>query len=248
MKTLQDPNAPADAVEQIVAKWRQAGDRGDAEALAALGYCYANGKGVSKDDAEARKFFEQAADKGSIVGKANLGLFLIQGRGGDKDISRGILLLESSAEAGSSESYVFLGEVYYFGLQNHGTPDYSKAYDHLIHPAEAGHPAAQNMIGVMFKDGLTGKIDLDAARVWLEKAALNGNGKACFNLSELWNPNSENRWARIESIRWLIVGDKMGEIAATYLFEDIKKSVPADELAVATDLAETTFRRLPVAK
>jgi hypothetical protein len=158
------------------------------------------------------------------------------------------LLLESSAEAGSSESYVFLGEVYYFGLQNHGTPDYSKAYDHLIHPAEAGHPAAQNMIGVMFKDGLTGKIDLDAARVWLEKAALNGNGKACFNLSELWNPNSENRWARIESIRWLIVGDKMGEIAATYLFEDIKKSVPADELAVATDLAETTFRRLPVAK
>lgn len=248
MEILRDPNASMDAIEKILARWRQAGDLGDAEALAALGYCYANGKGVDKDDAEARKFFERAADLGSVVGKANLGLFLIQGRGGDKDISRGISSLESSADAGSSESHIFLGEIYYFGLHNSGTPDYSKAYDHLIQPAEAGNAASQNMIGVIFKDGLSGKIDLDAARVWLEKAALNGNGKACFNLSELWNPNSENRWARIESIRWLIVGDKLGEITANYHFKDIRSTLPADELAVATDLADTTFRRLPVTR
>jgi len=246
IQTVLDPNTPASAAEGVVAQLKTAAEAGDAEAFSTLGFCYANGRGVTQDDAEARKFFEQASNQGSIAGKGNLGLFLIQGRGGDKEIERGVSLMEEAAKAGNLESHTFLGQVYYFGLHDGGKPDYHKAYEHLLPAAEKDHAASQNMIGVIFKDGLAGKIDRDAARVWLEKAAFNGNGKACFNLSELWNPNAEDRWARIESIRWLIVGDKLGEIAATYQLEDIRSSVPPDELAVAQDLAETTSRRLRV--
>jgi TPR repeat protein len=246
IQSVLDPNISATAAEGVVDQLKTAAEAGDGEALGALGFCYANGRGVKQDDAEARKFFEQAANQGSIAGKANLGLFLIHGRGGEKEVKRGVSLMEEAANAGNLESHTFLGQVYYFGLHDGGKPDYHKAYEHLLPAAEKDHAASQNMIGVIFKDGLAGKIDRDAARVWLEKAAFNGNGKACFNLSELWNPNAEDRWARIESIRWLIVGDKLGEIAATYQLEDIRSTVPPDELAVAQDLAETTSRRLRV--
>jgi TPR repeat protein len=246
IQSVLDPNISATAAEGVVDQLKTAAEAGDAEALGALGFCYANGRGVTQDDAEARKFFEQAANHGSIAGKANLGLFLIHGRGGEKEVKRGVSLMEEAANAGNLESHTFLGQVYYFGLHDDGKPDYHKAYEHLLPAAEKDHAASQNMIGVIFKDGLAGKVDTDAARVWLEKAAFNGNGKACFNLSELWNPNAEDRWARIEAIRWLIVGDKLGEITATYLLEDIRDTMPADELAVAQDLAETTSRRLRV--
>lgn len=246
IQTVLDPNTSGAAAEDVIAQLKTAAEAGDAEAFGALGFCYANGRGVRQDDAEARKFFEQAANQGSVAGKGNLGLFLIHGRGGEKEVKRGVSLMEEAANAGNLESHTFLGQVYYFGLHDEGKPDYHKAYEHLLPAAEKDHAASQNMIGVIFKDGLAGKVDTDAARVWLEKAAFNGNGKACFNLSELWNPNAEDRWARIESIRWLLVGDKLGEITATYLLEDILDTVPADELAVAQDLAETTSRRLRV--
>jgi len=243
IRTVLDPKTSGAELEALIARLKVEAEAGDAEALSALGFCYANGKGVPADEAIARSYFEKASEKGSVTASGNLGLFLIRGRGGDQDLDRGVTLMTTAAEGGNLQARLLLGEVFYFGLhQTDAKPDYQKAYAHLIVAAEAGNPSAQNMIGVIFKDGLAGTIDLDAARIWLEKAALGGEGKACFNLAEIWNPNSENRLARIESLRWLIVGDKLGEVTATRLLEDLRKSAPADEMAVATELAQSTLQ------
>ena len=43
---------------------RQAAEQGDAKAQFSLGFMYANGQGVPKDDAEAMKWYRLAADQG----------------------------------------------------------------------------------------------------------------------------------------------------------------------------------------
>lgn len=235
------PKDEAKVVELMLA----AAQQGHAEALATLGYCYSVGVGVEKDDAQAREYFEKGAAKGSAAAKGNLGLFLIHGRGGEKDIARGVAMMQAAADGGNAQSAVLLAEIFYFGTHADGKPDFQKAHDTLLKAADAGNAVAQNMLGVILKDGQLGKKDEDAARVWFEKAALGGNGKACFNLAELWNPRSPERWARIEALRWLIVGHGLDEVAAAYLLKDIKPNVAPDELKAAGKLAEITRSALP---
>ncbi|MCL2725942.1 MAG: SEL1-like repeat protein [Polyangiaceae bacterium] len=44
--------------------WRKAAEQGDAEAQAALGFMYSEGRGVAKDEAEAVKWWRKAAEQG----------------------------------------------------------------------------------------------------------------------------------------------------------------------------------------
>ena len=136
--------------------------------------------------------------------------------------------MEKAIEGGSPKTAVLLGEILYFGQHADGQPDYHKAHAVLLQPAEAGDPAAQNMLGVILKDGRLGEKDPDAARVWFEKAALQGHGKACHNLAELWNYQSTDRWARIEALRWLLVGEKLKETMADYFLEDVRPRLAPD--------------------
>lgn len=237
---LKGEGVPQDAAKAF-ALLQKAADQGHADAFAALGYCYSAGIGVEKSEEQARRCFEQGAGKGSVAAQSNLGFFLIKGRGGAPDAARGVALMEKAIQAGSQKTAVLLGEVFYFGQHADGQPDYAKAHAVLIAPARAGDPVAQNMVGVMLKDGRLGEKALDTARVWFEKAALQGNGKACHNLAELWNYRSPDRWARIEALRWLAVGEGLNETMAYYFLEDIKDGVAADELQAARQLAEITL-------
>ena len=222
----------------------KAATAGHADAWAALGYCYSSGTGIVRDDAEARRCFERGAALSSAAAKSNLGAFLVQGRGGPKDAKRGVELMEEAIAGGSTETALRLGEIYYFGQHAAGQPDYQRAHQVLLAPAHEGNAAAQNMLGVILKDGRLGEVKLDEARVWLEKAALQGNGKACHNLAELWNHRSPDRWARIEALRWLVAGQGLGEALARIHLSEIRPHLAADELEIAQDLAEITLREI----
>lgn len=223
---------------------KRAASAGHADAWAALGYCYSSGTGIAKDDVEARRCFEEGAALGSTAAKSNLGSFLVHGRGGLKDGKRGVALMKEAIADGSEATALLLGEIYYFGQHEDGQPDYSRAYQVLLKPAGKGDAAAQNMVAVILKDGRLGEAKLDEARVWLEKAAQQGNGKACHNLSELWNYQSPDRWARIEALRWLVIGQAFGEALARIHLADIRPHLAEDEIGVAEDLAEITLRQI----
>ena len=60
-------------------------EKGDADAQVNLGWMYANGQGVTKDEVEAVKWFRKAADQGNADGQSNLGLMYENGRGVAKD-------------------------------------------------------------------------------------------------------------------------------------------------------------------
>jgi hypothetical protein len=60
-------------------------DQGVAAAQFNLGLMYANGRGVSKDDTAAAKWFRLAADQGHALAQNNLGAMYANGRGVSKD-------------------------------------------------------------------------------------------------------------------------------------------------------------------
>jgi TPR repeat protein len=143
---------------------------------------------------------------------------------------------------GNNQASLALGEIFYMGCHNkNNQPDYSKAYEVLMAPASAGIPEAQNFIGIILKDGRLGFKDDDSARLWFEKAAWQGNSKACANLAEFWDYQSENRKCRIEALRWMIVADSLGEIVSRYHLLDITPLLAKDEESAARKLAELTI-------
>lgn len=223
----------------------RAADKKHPDATGALGYLYANGIYVEKNDAKAREYFQEAVALGSKDSRLNLALFLVHGRGGASNPERGISLLKEMILEEHNQAALILGELYYTGDHSEKKePDYAKAYEVLISPAKAGLPAAQNFIGVMLRDGHVGSKDTDSAQIWFEKAAWSGNAKACTNLADLWNYQSTDRKCRIEAIRWMIVADHLGEIVSKYHLADIRPLLAKDEEATASRLAELTLQML----
>jgi S1-C subfamily serine protease len=76
---------PANLQSKEVAELRAKADKGDAEAQFNLGLMYANGRGVTKDEAEAVKWYRKAADQGLADAQVNLGTMYWLGNGVVKD-------------------------------------------------------------------------------------------------------------------------------------------------------------------
>ena len=67
---------------------RQAADQGDASAQFNLGFMYADGRGVLKDEAEAVRWYRLAAEQGEAAAQVNLGFMYANGEGVLKDSVR----------------------------------------------------------------------------------------------------------------------------------------------------------------
>jgi TPR repeat protein len=215
------------------------------DATGSLGFLYANGIHVGRDDAKALEFFNEAVRLGSGDSRLNLGLFLLRGRGGPQDLERGLDLVKQAASGGNRHASLALAEIYFFGEQSPaGAPDYSRALEPASKAAEAGLPAAQNLMGVLLRDGRNGPPDADSARFWFEKAAWQGDPKACTNLAALWNHQSGDRNARIEALRWMAVADSLGEVFSRQHLSEISPLADPAELAAAKKLALFTLEKI----
>ena len=62
-------------------EWRPLAEQGHAKAQYRLGLSYTKGHGVSKDDAEAVKWYRKAANQGHAHGQYSLGLMYFKGLG-----------------------------------------------------------------------------------------------------------------------------------------------------------------------
>jgi TPR repeat protein len=92
--------------------WRPLADGGDATAQFRLGTMYAEGLGVTHDDAEAAKWFRRAADKGDMVAQFNLGASYAEGAGVTKDDAEAAKWFRRAADQGMSFAQLNLGIMY----------------------------------------------------------------------------------------------------------------------------------------
>jgi len=87
-----------------IAAWRKAADKGSSAAMAELGVMYANGTGVARDDAQARKLLERAAEAGNPRAVANLAA-LSSNTGAQTDPVKARAQLSKAAETNVEAQY-----------------------------------------------------------------------------------------------------------------------------------------------
>jgi TPR repeat protein len=75
-----------------------ASEEGDAQAQAWLGYIYASGKGLPRNDAEAAKWYRKAAEQGNAYAQYTLGLFYDTGEGIPQDFAEAARWFRKAAE------------------------------------------------------------------------------------------------------------------------------------------------------
>jgi len=95
--------------------WQPLAEKGEAEAQFYLGTLYAEGQGVSHDDATAFKWFERAANQGNAMAQYNVGASYAAGTGVAKSYPDAAKWFRRAADQGVVFAQVNLGLLYAAG-------------------------------------------------------------------------------------------------------------------------------------
>lgn len=115
----KDPSLPSldkNAVDYVKAMYwfRKAADKGDAMAQYSIGMMYQHGEGVSKDYAEAMRWFQRSA-KHYVVAEGEICVMYYDGRGVTQDYAEAAACFQRAADHGYPPAQSMLGEMYYSG-------------------------------------------------------------------------------------------------------------------------------------
>jgi TPR repeat protein/serine/threonine protein kinase len=159
-------------------------DAGDADIMFRLGRMYSSGLGVTRDEAEAVRWFRKAADLGNASAKAALASALLDGRGVAMDRNEGVRLLRAAAADNQPQSMNRLAHLLVEGKDVE--KDAAEASALLTRAAEAGHVASMVDLAAMYANGLGIKADPARAATWFNKAADLGNAAGMAGLANLY--------------------------------------------------------------
>ena len=125
---------------------------GYAIAGAYLGFLYASGTGVAKDEAEAVRLFREGADAGVSLGALALAQAYKDGSGVAKDEAEALRWLRKSANAGSARAMTYLADQYADGKL--GLPkDGAEAVSWYRKAADLGSARAVYDLALMYREG-----------------------------------------------------------------------------------------------
>lgn len=175
--------------EQRALGWyRLAADRGDRNAIFALGMLHIDGRaGQERDPAKARPLFEQAAALGHAAAAYNLGLLALTGSaGGDADPVLAARWFQAAADLGNADAMYALGVLFKEGRGV--ATDLARAAGLLEAAAAQDLPEAQIEFAVMLFNGQGVNRDEARAAQLFRRAALRGN------------PVAMNRYARLLAV------------------------------------------------
>jgi TPR repeat protein len=172
---------------------------------------------------------------------------LAEGKGGDKNEVEGRKWIKSAADQGQVDAAFAMGQILYFGDIGQEV-DYKAAYPYLLIAAEAGHPDAQNIIGVMLENAKGVDTDAAVAEHWYRKAAEQGHTKAQSNLGRILGPEVVDRERRLESLTWLLVASRKGEITAQRMLDAVREGIQPEDMAQAQQLVVELEKSLNVEK
>jgi TPR repeat protein len=187
---------------EAVAAYRKAADKGSTTAMVELGVLLANGTGITKDEAAARKLFERAGQAGNSRGVTNLAVLSERSGGAPMDPVKSRALLVTAAEGNSPEAQYQLGLMMQDGV---GGPKDDPGARALFEKAAAqDHAGALERMGAFAQSGRGGPQDTSAAKAYYEKAAALGNddAKAALKRSECS----------------YVIKDKSGKVVTTLCF------------------------------
>ncbi|MFZ1963940.1 MAG: trypsin-like peptidase domain-containing protein [Roseiarcus sp.] len=191
---------------------RPLADQGDGIAQEVVGFIYASGHGVPKDDIEAVKWYRKAAEQGLTLAEVKLGMMYLGGTGTPQDDAEAARWLRKAADQGDADAQYFVGRLYRIGagvVQN-----YAEAFKWHRKAADQGVALAQVDLGMMYLSGTgTPKDDAEAAR-WFRKAADQGDVSAQTNLGTMYYNGQGVHKDYTEAARWFRKAADQGDAAA----------------------------------
>jgi uncharacterized protein len=136
-------------------------DAGAPDAMNALGYCFAHGLGVVKNDQRAFELYSKAAAAGSGLGMESLAGAYADGLYVKQDYGKALDWLEKSIEAGNVTALEAIGRMYFNGL---GVPkDYVTAAKYYQQAADLDIGYSMRFLANMYEVGFLGQPDLEKA-------------------------------------------------------------------------------------
>ncbi|MDE7412625.1 MAG: sel1 repeat family protein, partial [Muribaculaceae bacterium] len=173
---------------------------GDKEAQYYIGRMYALSEGVSKDKAEAVRWYWKAAEQGHVKAQLFLGTSYENGIGVSMDDQEAAKWYRKAAEQGDDWAQFLIACKYEKGK---GVPqDYQEAVRWYRKAAEQDNSIAQFHLGVMYDNGLGVSQDYQEAVRWYRKAAEQGNSIAQFNLGYMYANGQGVPQDYQEAVRW----------------------------------------------
>ena len=135
------------------AKWYQnAAEQGHAEAQNSLGWMYANGIGVKRNDSIAVNWYRKSAEQGNADAQNHLGWMFGNGSGVDQDYAEAMRWYRKAAREGLAEAEYNIGWLYEDG--NGVKQDYEKAIKWYNKAKDDGYEGAKFRIERLRNKGL----------------------------------------------------------------------------------------------
>ena len=190
----------SDADYKPLAEIRTKAEKGDAKAQFALGCIYSLGLDVTKDAAEAVKWFRKAAEQNLAASQYNLGSCYTKGEGVKKDYVEAVKWFRKAAEQNYVMAQFDLGICYY---KHEGVAkNYSEAVNWFRKAAEQNSAIAQSWLGNCYYMGEGVKKDYVEAVKWFRKAAEQNYAAAQSNLGYCYAKGQGVAKDEVEAVEW----------------------------------------------
>jgi TPR repeat protein len=195
--------------ERALGWYRLAAERGDRNAIFALGMMHVDGRaGQARDPALARPFFERAAGLGHIAAAYNLGLLALAGDGGPRDPAAAARWFQMAADLGSADAQYAFAVLLKDG---NGVPvDLPRAAAYMGRAAAQDLLEAQIDFAVMVFNGQGLPRDEARAAALFRKAALRGNPLAMNRYARLLAAGRGTRPDAQKAAQWHMTAHMLG--------------------------------------
>ena len=191
---------------------RSLAEQGNADAQTDLGFAYAKGLGVTRDDVAARHWFGLAAAQGSAKAQYGMGALLERGRGGPRSYADALQFYRRAADQGYSPAEAALGRFYGRGL---GVPrDTQQRTAWFRRAADQDNAAGEWALGNFYQFGDGVEKDMAQARQWFERAAGHDFVLAEVRLGLLYEHGNGVPQDYAEALRWFQLAAGAGNAAA----------------------------------
>ncbi|CAI2168522.1 20503_t:CDS:2 [Funneliformis geosporum] len=165
-----------------------------------VGECFLYGQGISKNVAEAYKFYKKSAEGGFAPAYKKVGLCYDMGTGVAVDKEKAFYWIEKSAEADDNYGQYTLGRFYEIG--NGCEKDESMGFAWYVKAADQGITAALHKVGICYKYGIGTSINTYKAVEHFKRAAMEGCQHSQVLLGQAYELGSDIEKNDREALKW----------------------------------------------
>jgi TPR repeat protein len=215
-ETVIERRRLTDAADQC----RRLAEQGDANREFELAGMYVDGKGVTKDYAEALQWYRKAAEQGHVKAQFYLGEMYLRGQGTSEDYTEALQWIQKAAKQNDPRAEAALGYIYYNGK---GVPrNYDEAANWYRKASDQGYALAQQSLAYMYYNGEGVPQDYASAVRWYRKAADQGDAAAEEGLGYMYATGRGVPRDPNEAVAWYRQAARQGDVRAKQALQPLE--------------------------